>query len=67
MAIICFYKMRVEEANLVKRICDLEIRKNTFKESLYHVYAKINWMYEYMDTLTADDSEPKENGQNISS
>ena len=47
-------EMRVREADLVYRIWDLEIMNNTLEKNLHHVHAKINAMYEHMNTLTAD-------------
>ena len=40
--------MRVKEA-------DLQIRNNTLEKNLYHVYEKIDWMYEHINTLTTND------------
>ena len=47
--------MRVKEADLVKRISDLEIENNILEENLHHLHEKINQMYEHMSTLTAGD------------
>ena len=49
------YEMTVREADLIKRIGDLEVKNNTLEENLHYVHEKINWMYEHMSTLTADD------------
>ena len=46
-------EMRVREAELVKKISDLEITINILEEYLHHIYGKINWMYQHMNTLTA--------------
>ena len=40
---------------MVNRIGDLERRNNTLEENLHHVYEKFNWMYEHVNTFTAND------------
>ena len=48
-------EMRFREADVVKRIGDLEIKNSTLGENLPHVHAKINAMQKHMNTLTLDD------------
>ena len=52
-------EMRVREADLIKRIGDLELKNNTIEVNLYHVHEKINAIYELFNTLTADDWKAK--------
>ena len=52
---MAMYEMRVKEADVVKIIGYLEIINNTLEENLHHIYKKVTWMYEHMNTLTAND------------
>ena len=47
--------MRVREADLIKRIGDLEIKNNILEGNLHHVHEKINAMYGHMNALNAND------------
>ena len=51
------YKMRVKEADLVKTICESEVRNDTLEENLCHIYEKINWMYEHMNKVSENNEE----------